>query len=190
MKKGILFVVSGPSGVGKGTVIKEVISKKTDMAFSISATTRAPREGEVDGDHYFFISKDEFLKKIENDEFLEWSQHFDQYYGTLKSHVYEKLDSGKDIILDIEVNGAGTLIEKKTEAVYIFMKPPSLEVLKDRLMKRNSEQTEQIKKRLERAEWEMSFFAKYDYILINDVLEKCIYDLESIINAEHCKNKR
>ena len=190
MQKGILFVVSGPSGVGKGTVIKEVLSENPNISFSISATTRSPREGEKNGEHYYFISKEEFLSKIENDEFLEWSEHFENYYGTLKSHVYEKMESGKDIILDIEVNGATSLLEQKTQAVYIFIAPPSLDILKERLLTRNSERDEKIKKRIERAEWEMSFSGKYDYILINDILEKCVYDLKSIINAEHCKNNR
>jgi len=187
MKRGTLFVVSGPSGVGKGTIINKVLADNPNISFSISATTRKQRPGEENGVQYYFITKEDFLKKIENDEFLEWSEHFDNYYGTLKKVVYEKLDSGKDIILDIEVNGANTLLNKKTEAKYIFIKPPSSDVLRERLLNRNTESDEKIKKRLERAEWEMSFADRYDYVIVNDILEKAVQDLESIVKTVHLK---
>ncbi len=184
MKRGILFVVSGPSGVGKGTILSEVFAGDPALNFSISATTRQPRPGEIDGVHYYFLDKDDFKAKIDNDEFLEWSQHYDQYYGTLRKPVFDKLDEGVDVVLDIEVNGVNTLLSKEVAAVYVFIAPPDIKELKNRLLKRNTETMEKVEKRIARAEWELSHSHKYNYIILNDDLFKAVYDLQSIINAE------
>ena len=181
--KGVLLAVSGPSGVGKGTMVKTIISRREDVVESVSCTTRPPREGEIDGKHYFFLSKEEFERRIAEDDFLEYDEHFGNYYGTPKSFVRETLKS-KSVIIEIDV--VGSLNAKKTfpECVLVMVVPPSVEELKKRLSGRGSETEEQIAGRLARMEYELSHQHLYDHIIVNDDLEKAIADLCKIIDGE------
>ncbi len=181
--KHVLLAVSGPSGVGKGTMVKTIISRRADVVESVSCTTRAPREGEIDGKHYFFLSKEEFERRIAEDDFLEYDEHFGNYYGTPKSFVREALKT-KSVIMEIDVVGA--LNAKKTfpECVLVMVVPPSVEVLRARLKGRGSETDEQIEKRLARMNYELSHKDQYDYIIVNDDLEKAIAELCGIIDGE------
>lgn len=185
-KRGLLLVVSGPSGVGKGTICKEYLRAYDDCALSVSATTRSPRDGEVDGESYFFLSQDEFKKKIEEGGFLEHAIFCDNYYGTPKDAVLKMLDSGKNVILEIEVQGALQVRSHYPEAVFVFVIPPSMEVLEERLRGRGTEADDVISKRLERAKAEFKFIEKYNYILNNDTVENAVERLHSIITAEKC----
>ena len=184
--KGLLLVVSGPSGVGKGTICKEYLKKFDDCALSVSATTRNPREGEIDGISYFFLSHDEFRKRIDAGGFLEQAVFCDNYYGTPKDAVMQKLDEGKNVILEIEVQGALQVRSHYPEAVFIFVIPPSMEVLEERLRGRGTETDDVIAKRLERAKAEFKFIDKYNYTLTNDTVENAVDVLHSIIEAEKC----
>ena len=181
-KKGKLFVFSGPSGVGKGTLNAMLFAEFGDqIAFSVSATTRAPREGEVHGREYYFLSKAEFLQRIAENDFLEHDEHFGNYYGTPKSFVQEKLQE-KHVILEIDVVGALNAKKAFENCVLVMIAPPSLEELKRRLQGRGTETDEEIEKRLSRIEYELSQKDKYDYVIINDNLEQAIRDLEDIID--------
>ena len=184
--KNILIAISGPSGVGKGTVVKELLKKRSDLALSVSCATRAPRKGEVDGKDYFFISKEEFLRRIDEGDFLEYDEHFGNYYGTPKSFVRSALKE-KSVILEIDVVGA--LNAKKTfpECVLIMITPPSKEELKKRLLGRNSESVREVEERLSRLEYELSKKDEYDYEVINDELKNAVEKIENIIDEE--KNK-
>ena len=179
--KHVLLAVSGPSGVGKGTMVKTIISRRADVVESVSCTTRPPREGEVHGKHYFFLSREEFERRIAEGDFLEYNEHFGNYYGTPKSFVKEALKE-KSVIMEIEVVGA--LNAKKTfpETVLVMVVPPSAEELKRRLSSRGSETEAQIQNRLARMEYELSHADDYDYVIVNDDLEKAISALESIID--------
>ncbi|HOQ15904.1 MAG: guanylate kinase [Epulopiscium sp.] len=188
--KGIIVVVSGPSGSGKGTIVSELI-KNEQYALSISATTRKPRLGEEEGIHYFFKSKEEFMDMIEKRELVEWAEFCDNYYGTPKFYVESKMNEGKDVILEIEVQGALQVKKLYPEAVLIFIVPPSLKELKNRLINRGTESSEIIEKRLRRALEELEFINDYDYLVINDCIEQAVMDINTIIKAEHLKvNKR
>ena len=184
--KGLLLVVSGPSGVGKGTICKEYLSSYDDCALSVSATTRAPRDGEIDGVSYFFLSHDEFRKKIDEGGFLEHAVFCDNYYGTPKEAVLKQLESGKNVILEIEVQGALQVRSHYPEAVFVFVIPPTLQTLEDRLRGRGTETDEVIKKRLERAKAEFKYIDKYNYVLVNDTVSDAVARLHSIIEAEKC----
>lgn len=175
-----LFVVSGPSGCGKSTILKEIL-KDEKIKFSVSATTRSPRDGEKDGINYYFISKKEFEEKIKEDLFYEYSFHFGNYYGTLKEKVDKEIKAGYDIILDIDINGAMQIKENYPNPIMIFIKPPSLEELILRLRKRNTESEETLKERIERANLELSYQDKYDYVVTNDKLEKAIEEFKGIV---------
>ncbi len=185
-KKGLLLVVSGPSGVGKGTICKEYLSTYDDCTLSVSATTRAPRNGEIDGESYFFLSHDQFKKKIDEGGFLEHAVFCDNYYGTPKDAVMEMIDSGKNVILEIEVQGALQVRSHYPEAVFIFVIPPSMEALEERLRGRGTEPDDVISKRLERAKAEFKFIEKYNYVLNNDTVENAVERLHCIITAEKC----
>lgn len=190
MDKGLLIVVSGPSGAGKGTICTEFMKTHSDCALSVSATTRAPREGEVDGVNYFFLTHEEFRKKIDADGFLEHAIFCENYYGTPKDEVMRMIDSGKNVILEIEVQGALQVRSHYPEAVFVFVIPPSLEELENRLRGRGTETDEVIAKRLERAKAEFSYIPKYNYILVNDTVSNAVNRLEAIITAEKCVMSR
>ncbi len=183
MSKGTLAVISGFSGVGKGTVVKELV-RRYPYALSVSATTRDPRPGEVDGVAYHFITKEAFLKKIEEGDFFEYASYVDQYYGTPKSYVLEQLKEGKDVILEIEAEGAFKVKEQMPEALLIYMLPPSMAELKARLVGRGTETPDKVEKRLRKArEEELDKARKYDFLIVNDDLEKCISELHRMIQT-------
>ena len=178
-----LFVISGASGVGKSTVLAKVMGERTDLRFSVSATTRQMRDGEVEGESYYFVSKDKFLDMIEKNAFLEYDAHMDNYYGTPKSQLEDKLQYGS-VILDIEPNGAFNVRKEKEDAVLIFIAPPSLEELERRLRGRGDTSEEQIKIRQARVAWEMEQSKQYDYVVVNDVVERCAAEILEIIARE------
>jgi len=180
MSKGKLFVISGASGVGKSTVLKKMMEQRKDLLFSVSATTRDPRDSEVDGVSYYFITKESFEQMIHRGEFLEYDAHMDNWYGTPRGQLEEKLTRG-NVILDIEPNGAFAVRKERPDATLIFIAPPSLEELERRLRSRGDTDEEQIKLRLARVAWEMEQSKKYDHIVINDQVEACAENLLNII---------
>ena len=186
-RKGLLLVVSGPSGAGKGTICKALLNKNDQIKLSVSATTRKPRNGEVHGVNYFFIEKEEFTKMIENGEFLEYAQIYDNFYGTPKAAIIECLEKGQDVILEIEMQGARQIKEVYPEGVFIFVLPPSLEELKSRIVGRGTETQEEIEKRFSCAFEDINQIVNYDYFIVNEDIEKSVSDVEAIICAE--KNK-
>ena len=186
-RKGLLLVVSGPSGAGKGTICKALLNKNDQIKLSVSATTRKPRNGEVHGVNYFFIEKEEFTKMIENGEFLEYAQIYDNFYGTPKAAIIECLEKGQDVILEIEMQGARQIKEVYPEGVFIFVLPPSLEELKSRIVGRGTETQEEIETRFSCAFEEINQIVNYDYFIVNEDIEKSVSDVEAIICAE--KNK-
>lgn len=186
MNKGGIFVVSAPSGCGKGTILAE-IKKKEGFYYSISATTREPREGEIDGINYHFIDKTKFEELISEGGLLEYAEYCGNYYGTLKKPVDDALKRGENVILEIEVKGALQVKEKCPEAAMVFILPPSFEELRDRLEKRGTESDELIEKRIEKAAEEISFAGRYDYIIENRLLETAVSDLSAVVRAENLK---
>ncbi len=180
-RKGILVVVSGFSGAGKGTLMKALMKKYDNYALSISKTSRLPREGEVNGREYFFSSKEAFEKEIKAEEFIEYASYCGNYYGTPKAYVEERLESGKDVILEIEIQGALKVKEKFPKTLLLFVMPPSAKELESRLRGRGSETAEEISNRLKRAGEEADGIEGYEYIVINDDLEECVEDLHQII---------
>lgn len=190
-KRGELIVLSGPSGVGKSTVIAELLSNRRDIHFSVSFTTRQPRVGEEHGVNYYFVSREEFERMIEADELLEYAQYVENYYGTSLKVIEEKLQAGVDVLLDIEVQGAAKVREKCPEAVFIFIIPPSLEELSRRLRKRNTDSEDVIAQRLAKAREECRECTKYDYLVVNDNVMSAAQEILSILEAESCRvNKR
>ena len=190
-RKGLLVVFSGPSGVGKGTVRKKFFEKMGDkLYYSISMTTRGIREGETDGVDYHFISKEQFLEEIQKDNVLEYNEYVGNFYGTPKDVVFEKINAGIDVVLEIEVNGAKMIKEKVLNCVSIFIAPPSYEALKERLVGRNTEPPEVIEKRLMKAEDEISSANLYDYVVINDDVDEASNEVISIIESEHLRVDR
>lgn len=180
---GTLFIISGPSGVGKSTIRNEVLKKYTNLWYSISMTTRERRDGEVDGKDYFFVSEKEFIHNIKQDNFFEYIEVYQGiYYGTPKDKVLEKLHAGMNVILEIDVDGAFLIKEQIKNAVMIFISPLSIEVLKERLVCRNTDDEKVIQERLKKAEYELSQKDKYDYVIINDDLDKAIDELSKIIS--------
>lgn len=190
MFKGFLLVISGPAGTGKGTVCKELLKRNKDIVYSVSATTRKPRIGEIDGVNYYFVTEEKFKSMIENDEFLEYAYVHTNYYGTPKKFVFEQIEKGEIVLLEIDVQGAMQIKKKFPEAVFIFLLPPTMEELKNRIVKRGTETEEDIKRRYENAFKELDFVDNYDYFVINDVVEDAVSDIESIIRAEKLKVKR
>lgn len=183
-KKGNLVIISGFSGAGKGTVVKELMARYDSYALSVSATTRAPREGEVNGREYFFKTREEFEEMIRQDALYEYAQYVSNYYGTPKAYVQEQLDAGKDVILEIEVQGALKVKEKNPEALLLFVTPPSAEELKKRLQGRGTETEEVINERMRRAADESELMDRYEYLVINDQLEKCVEEVHQLIQRE------
>lgn len=178
---GNLFVISGSSGVGKGTVIKEFLNKHPEFKLSVSCTTRAPREGEIHGKNYFFLTKEDFKKRIENNEFLEWAEFSGNMYGTQKEYVKEKLDNGKNLILEIDTKGALNVKKIMPESKLIFILPPSFEELEARLRGRHTETEEAIKKRLQSTKLELENSKQFDYQVVNDSIENAVCELEKIM---------
>lgn len=189
-QKGILVVVSGFSGVGKGTIMKRLIEKYDDYALSISATTRQPRTGERDGKEYFFHTKEAFQQMIAEDALVEYACYCDNYYGTPKKYVEEQMNLGKDVILEIEIQGALKIKEKFPEALLLFVMPPSGEALKERLTGRGTETPEVIETRLKRASAESEGVEKYDYVLINDAVEACVEEMHTLISCQRHRVNR
>lgn len=189
-KKGFLIVVSGFSGAGKGTVIKELMRNYDNYALSVSATTRKPRAGEAEGREYFFKSKQEFEKMIAKEELIEYARYVDNYYGTPRTYVEEQFAAGKDVILEIEIQGALKIREKFPDAVLLFVMPPSAKVLKERLIGRGTEDAEVIDSRMKRACEEAEGIENYDYLIINDRLEDCVRELHCILQGEHRRISR
>lgn len=188
--KGLLIVISGPSGAGKGTICKRFMERNKNVALSVSATTRSPRNGEVEGVNYYFMSKEKFKEKIEDNDFLEYAEVYDNYYGTPKSNVQEMLNSGKDVILEIDIQGALKVKENSEEGVFIFILPPSMEELKQRIINRGSETQESLMKRFKSAYKEINFVSRYNYAVVNDEVEIAVEKLEAIICAEKCRVDR
>ena len=187
--KGLLIVISGPSGAGKGTICKALLEKRQDIEVSVSATTRNPRDGEIDGVNYHFLKKEDFLKKLEQGDFLEYAQVYGNFYGTPKSNVEEVLESGKNVILEIDIQGALKVKEKATEGVFIFILPPSMEELKQRIIKRGSETPESLMTRFKSAYQEINYVSKYNYAVVNDNVEDAVHKIECILTAEMCMFK-
>jgi len=189
--RGLLVVISGPSGVGKGTVRKALFERENhNLEYSVSMTTRAPRVGEVEGVDYFFVSKEEFEERIRNKRFLEYAEFVNNYYGTPIEYVEEQLSSGKEVVLEIEVQGAMQVREQMPDAVFIFLTPPNRKALRDRITKRATEPEEIINQRMEKAEREFHLAHKYDYIVVNDTVENAADRIMAIIRAEHARTER
>lgn len=186
-KQGVLAVISGFSGAGKGTVMKALLERHDNYALSISATTRSPREGEVDGREYFFKTKEEFEQMIAGDELVEYAQYVGNYYGTPRAYVQASLEAGKDVLLEIEIQGAKKVREKFPEAVLVFITPPDAEELKRRLTGRGTESAEKIAARLSRAAQEASQMEDYDFILVNDTVDSCVEELHRLISTMHLR---
>ena len=186
-EKGKTFIISGPSGVGKSTVLRALMQKRKNLYFSVSATTREPREGEHDGVDYRFIDSATFRDMLERDEFLEHAEYVGNFYGTPKRYVDEAMNRGQDVILDIEIQGSKQVCEKRPETVRIFIAPPSWQELEHRLTERGTDSPEKIQKRLLRAKVEMDSASSYDYFVINDTVEEAVRELDAILCAEHCR---
>lgn len=189
-ERGILIVLSGPSGVGKGTVCSALRQCAKDLVYSVSATTRVPRQGEQEGVNYFYKTKEQFMEMIEQDELLEWAEYVGNYYGTPKGFVEETLDSGKDIILEIDVQGALKVKQKFPQGVFIFLLPPSLTELEQRIVTRGTDSEDAIRNRLSAAREEFALLEHYDYAIVNDQVELACQRIQSILSAEHCKRDR
>lgn len=190
MGRGLLIVVSGASGTGKGTVCKKILADLPAVAYSISATTRAPRPGEVDGKEYYFISRDEFKAWIDDGKFLEFAEVYGNYYGTPLNKIEERLKCGEDILLEIDVQGALNVKRKMPEGIYIFLLPPSLEELRRRIEGRGTETPESLKRRLANAVAEIQIGREYDYAVVNDSVDNAAAQIKAILAAERCKVAR
>lgn len=187
--KGLLIVLSGPSGAGKGTLCKALLNKH-NFWLSVSATTRQPRAGEIPGKSYHYITRDEFTEKISSGDFLEYAEVYGNFYGTPKSAVIEKIEDGEDVILEIDIQGALKVKENYPEGVFIFILPPSMEELKNRIIGRGSETAESLVTRFKSAYQEINYVSKYNYAVINDTVEEAVNKIESIIYAERCRVDR
>ncbi|MBR0260499.1 MAG: guanylate kinase [Selenomonadaceae bacterium] len=190
MQKGLLIVISGASGTGKGTVCKKILADLPEVAYSISATTRTPRPGEVDGKEYYFLSRDEFKAWIAEEKFLEYAEVYGNFYGTPLNKIEERLNRGEDILLEIDVQGALNVKKKCPDGIYIFLLPPSLEELKRRIEGRGTETAESLARRLKNAVAEIEIGREYNYVVVNDTIENAVAQIKSIIAAERCKVER
>ena len=190
IEKGILFILSGPSGVGKGTVRKKLFEEELDLQYSISMTTRDRRTGEVDGVDYFYKSREEFEKLVEEGELLEYAQYVNNYYGTPRKYVEETIEKGFDVFLEIEVQGAMQVKKNFPQGVFIFLFPPSLEELKNRIVNRGTESQELVLNRLKEARNEIEMMDAYDYVVVNDQVETAVDKVKAIIKSEHLKRER
>ena len=188
-ERGQLIVLSGPSGVGKSTVIAELLSQRDNIYFSVSYTTRQPRVGEQNGVNYNFVAREEFERMIRDNEFLEYAQYVDNYYGTSLKIIEEKLQAGVDVLLDIEVQGAAKVRERCPDALFIFIIPPSFEELSRRLHRRATDQEEVIQGRLQKAREECKQIPHYDYVVVNDKVSEAAWEIISILTAESCRTK-
>ncbi len=189
-RHGILIVLSGPSGTGKGTICKELLASNTNLQYSISATTRPPRPGEANGVNYWFIGQDEFQKMAEQDELLEWAEVYGNYYGTPRRWVMDMLRDGRDVVLEIDTQGAMQIKRKFPEGVFIFIVPPSLAELEDRIVKRGADSPAVIAKRLGCVQEELGFALQYDYVVVNDKVAAATEKIAAIILAEKCRMAR
>ena len=187
MRKGKTFIICGPSGVGKGTVVARLLASNPTLYFSVSATTRPPRAGEVDGVHYHFLTKEKFREWIDADEFLEYAQFVGNFYGTPRRYVDRAMDQGRDVLLDIEIQGAEQVHAKRPEAVRIYVAPPSWAELERRLIGRGTEDMEKLRSRLERGRQEFAVAKDFDYFVINDTVNRAVDDLLAIMRSEHCR---
>ncbi len=190
IKKGSLFVISAPSGAGKTTLCKRICESIEGLRFSVSFTTRKPRDGEIDGVHYFFIDEDEFRSMVSDGEFIEWAEVHGNFYGTSKKHIEGMISEGIDVLLDIDVQGARQIRDNVPDCITIFVLPPSIDELRKRLIGRMSDSEETIAKRLKKATEEISEYKSYDYVILNDVFETALKELESIIISERAKTRR
>ena len=189
-EKGLVIVLSGPSGAGKSTVIGGLLKRRDDIRFSVSATTRDPRPGEEDGRDYYFRTREEFLRMIDKNSFLEYAEYVGNYYGTPAGPVDQCLEAGYNVLLDIEVQGAAQVMERRPDAVSVFLCPPSLQELERRLRGRSTDSEEKIKGRLDKAVQEIGRMPTYNYTIINDVAEDAVRELDAIITAERCRTAR
>ena len=187
---GLLIVISGPSGAGKGTLCKELRDAMPELNYSVSVTTRAPRVGEKEGINYYYIDKTKFEEMIAENELLEWAKVYDNYYGTPKKQVMEYIEQGEDIVLEIDIQGAMNIKKQYPQGVFVFIVPPSIRELEERITKRGTESAESIKKRLSCASEELSYVTEYDYVVVNDSLTKAAEKLKAIIVAEKCRPQR
>lgn len=190
MSKGFLMVLSGPSGSGKGTVSAALMKKNKEIVFSTSVTTRTPRPGEVNGENYFFVSVEEFENMVQNDGLLEYAFVHTNYYGTPKDFVFEEIEKGEIVLLEIDVQGALQIKKRYKEAVFIFLLPPSMSELKQRLINRDTETEEEINTRFSNAYKELDFVGEYDFFVVNNTVEQAVTDIEHIIAAEKLRTKR